>query len=262
MPEDGPRFENLTACHLLEWVHHQQDTEGLDLELRYFRDRDGREVDFVIERRGVPSLLVECKWSDAKRDRSLKYLKARFPKAEAWQISATGVRDYVTPQGSAWHRRWCCCRDSYGDPAGQQSLKHKAPIRIVFTHPARAAERPCAMAACCSAHAGTAPLPQRRAGGQRNASSNIGWFRVWFPVWRSCVCLPDRTPRMTGPFGSTLSAPAAQQRYIVYGRLPRRPGLEAAVNPQILLDTAFDLGFEHRVQSLGVCQIVTARKTL
>ena len=99
VPGDGLRFENLVACHLLKWVHHQQDTEGLDLDLRYFRDRNGREVDFVIERRGDPSLLVECKWSDAKPDRSLKYLKARFPKAEAWQISATGVKDYVTPEG-------------------------------------------------------------------------------------------------------------------------------------------------------------------
>ena len=98
-PEDGARFENLTACHLLKWVHHQQDTEGLDLELRYFRDKDGREVDFVVERRGAPSLLVECKWSDANPDRSLKYLKAKFPDADAWQISATGVKDYVTPEG-------------------------------------------------------------------------------------------------------------------------------------------------------------------
>ena len=99
VPEDGPRFENLTACHLLKWVHHQQDTEGLDIDLRYFRDRDGREVDFVIERRGIPSLLVECKWSDSNPDRGIRYLKARFPKAEAWQISATGVKDYVTPEG-------------------------------------------------------------------------------------------------------------------------------------------------------------------
>ena len=98
-PEDGPRFENLTACHLLKWVHHQQDTEGFDVGLRYFRDKDGREVDFVVERRGIPSLLVECKWSDANPDRSLKYLKAKFPDAEAWQISATGSKDYVTPEG-------------------------------------------------------------------------------------------------------------------------------------------------------------------
>ncbi len=46
-----------------------------------------------------PRLLVECKWSDAEVDRSLRYLSTRFPEAEAWQVSATGVKDYVTPEG-------------------------------------------------------------------------------------------------------------------------------------------------------------------
>jgi hypothetical protein len=50
-------------------------------------------------RRRQPLLLVECKWSDAEPDRSLRYLKARFPAAEAWQLSATGRNDYVTPEG-------------------------------------------------------------------------------------------------------------------------------------------------------------------
>ena len=99
VPSRGPRFENLVACHLLKWVHFRQDTEGLDYELRYFRDRDGREVDFVVTNRGAPVLLVECKWSDADLGRGLKYLKSRFPDAEAWQISAAGTKDYASPQG-------------------------------------------------------------------------------------------------------------------------------------------------------------------
>jgi len=32
-------------------------------------------------------------------DRSLRYLKQRFPEAEAWQVSAVGRRDYRTPEG-------------------------------------------------------------------------------------------------------------------------------------------------------------------
>ena len=43
--------------------------------------------------------MVECKWADTEVDRSLKYLKARFPKCEAWQVSAVGTKDYVTPDG-------------------------------------------------------------------------------------------------------------------------------------------------------------------
>lgn len=99
VPADAARFENLVACHLLKWVHFQQDTAGSDRELRYFRDKDGREVDFVVVDGRNPILLVECKWGDAEIDRNLKYLKAKFPKADAWQISATGSKDYVSAEG-------------------------------------------------------------------------------------------------------------------------------------------------------------------
>jgi len=50
----------------------------------------------IVEHR-APQLFVECKWGDVEVDRGLRYLKARFPKCEAWQISATGTKDYVTP---------------------------------------------------------------------------------------------------------------------------------------------------------------------
>lgn len=43
--------------------------------------------------------MVECKWADAEVDRGLRYLRARFPECEAWQVSATGRKDYVTPEG-------------------------------------------------------------------------------------------------------------------------------------------------------------------
>jgi predicted AAA+ superfamily ATPase len=99
VPEDPARFENLVASHLLKWVHHEQDTKGRDLELRYFRDTDGREVDFVIVERRTPLSFIECKWGDGDVDRGLRYLKARFPEAEAWQVSGIGRKDYVTPEG-------------------------------------------------------------------------------------------------------------------------------------------------------------------
>ena len=93
VPAEPARFENLVACHLLKWVHFQQDALGRDVELRYFRDTDGREVDFVVIEGRTPTLLVECKWSDGQPDRSLRYLKGKFPRAEPWQISATGTKD-------------------------------------------------------------------------------------------------------------------------------------------------------------------------
>ena len=99
VPDSGARFENLVASHLLKWVHFEQDAKGRDLELRYFRDRDGREVDFVVTEKGAPLLFVEAKSADADISSSLRSLKALFPKAEAWQISAAGTKDYVSPVG-------------------------------------------------------------------------------------------------------------------------------------------------------------------
>ncbi|HWM93853.1 MAG TPA: DUF4143 domain-containing protein [Thermoanaerobaculia bacterium] len=99
VPGEPARFENLVASHLLKWVQFQQDTQGRDLELRYFRDVDRREVDFVITEQRKPLVLVECKQSDTEIDGALRYLKTRFPECEAWQISATGKKDFVSPEG-------------------------------------------------------------------------------------------------------------------------------------------------------------------
>jgi len=97
---DAPRrFENLVALHLLKWVHLQQDAEGRDIDLRYFRDVTGREVDFVVIEKARPILAVECKWGDDEIGRGLLYLKERFPDCRAYQVSAAGVKDYETPAG-------------------------------------------------------------------------------------------------------------------------------------------------------------------
>lgn len=98
-PSPGVSFENLVAVHLLKWVHFQQDVEGLDLELRYFRDVDGREVDFVVTNRRAPILIVECKLDDVAVDASLRYLNAKFAQCPAWQIHAQGTKDYQTAEG-------------------------------------------------------------------------------------------------------------------------------------------------------------------
>ncbi len=99
VPEPALRFENMVASHLLKWVQFEVDVSGRDLELRYFRDVDGREVDFVLIEDRQPRVLVECKWSDADISKGLKYLKARFKDCRAFQISATGKKDYVSADG-------------------------------------------------------------------------------------------------------------------------------------------------------------------
>ncbi len=93
------RYENLIALHLLKYCAFRQDVEGLDTELRYFRDVDGREVDFVVVTDGHPEMFVECKLSDMEVSKGLKYLNARFPKVPAYQVSLQGQKDFETPEG-------------------------------------------------------------------------------------------------------------------------------------------------------------------
>jgi len=85
------------AVHLLNWVHYRQDVEGLDLDLRYFRDLDGREVAFVVTDRRKPVLIVECKLSATAIDPNVRYVKTKFPDCPTWQIHAEGTDDYQTP---------------------------------------------------------------------------------------------------------------------------------------------------------------------
>jgi predicted AAA+ superfamily ATPase len=97
--DQAARFENLVACALLKWVHFQQDTQGEDFDVKYFRDVDRREVDFVVVKGKTPIQFLECKWSDGDVSPALRYMKQRFPSCEAWQISAKGVKDFKTQEG-------------------------------------------------------------------------------------------------------------------------------------------------------------------
>jgi hypothetical protein len=99
VPDEGPRFENMLASHLLKWIHFQFDSEGRELELRYFRDVDGREVDFVVTERRKPILMVEAKLAGGPLSPSLRYLEQRFPRCEAYQVHLRGRDESVTAEG-------------------------------------------------------------------------------------------------------------------------------------------------------------------
>jgi hypothetical protein len=61
VPEPGPRFENLMAGHLLKAVQTWTDSGLGTFDLHFVRDRDGREVDFLLTWDRRPWMLVEAK---------------------------------------------------------------------------------------------------------------------------------------------------------------------------------------------------------
>ena len=95
----GLRFENLVACHLLKWCFYRQDTQGHDTELRYFRDVDKREVDFVVVENRHPIHFIECKTAEKEVSPALRYLKVRFPSVTSTQVVLEADLDLVTKDG-------------------------------------------------------------------------------------------------------------------------------------------------------------------
>ena len=94
--DPSARFENLVASHLLKWTQSQVDTQGRAVELRYYPDVDGREVDCVLTDHGKAIGFVECKWGHAGVSPSLCYLRQRFPSVPAWQVRAVRKKDFET----------------------------------------------------------------------------------------------------------------------------------------------------------------------
>ena len=94
----GARFENLIASHLLKWIHFQQDYYGKNVELRYFRDRDKREVDFVIIEDQKPIQAIECKIKPKEVSPSLKYFKKKFPQTECIQVHLETKEKYISKE--------------------------------------------------------------------------------------------------------------------------------------------------------------------
>ena len=85
----------MVASHFLKWCHFKEDSEGEDLELRYFRDVDLREVDFAVVKNKKPYMFIECKTKDRPVSTGLLYLTERFKEAKAYQISLAGKENYT-----------------------------------------------------------------------------------------------------------------------------------------------------------------------
>ena len=92
--DEGARFENLVATSLLKRLHYLEDSQGYKYELRYIRDKEGREVDFAIVKEGELEELIEVKYSDDSIARSLSYYADRLNPRKATQIVAEIKRPY------------------------------------------------------------------------------------------------------------------------------------------------------------------------
>lgn len=74
--DSGARFENMMASHLLKSVHYWTDSGLGSFELYYVRDKQKREVDFLVTKDKKPFLLVEAKTTEEKLSPALVHYSA------------------------------------------------------------------------------------------------------------------------------------------------------------------------------------------
>ncbi|HOD32433.1 MAG TPA: ATP-binding protein, partial [Holophaga sp.] len=86
LPDEGARAETLVACHLLKAVEAWTDLGFGEFDLRYLRDKQKREVDFLVVKDQKPWFLVEVKTSDTRLSPSLAHFQSQTAAPHAFQV--------------------------------------------------------------------------------------------------------------------------------------------------------------------------------
>ena len=89
----GDKAETFVACHLLKAVDGWNDMGLGRFELGYLRDKEKREVDFLVVRDGKPWFLAEVKYHEASMSPALKYYQDQLNAPFAFQLVIDA--DYV-----------------------------------------------------------------------------------------------------------------------------------------------------------------------
>lgn len=89
----GPLWEHLVLEHL--------QAHFPNLPVRYWRDKSGREVDFVLAHRRDEVDAIECKWDPAALDSSaLKLFRSYYPKGRNYLVTPSGDPAYTRRYGT------------------------------------------------------------------------------------------------------------------------------------------------------------------
>lgn len=99
VPDEGARFENLVALHLLKACHLWTDSGEGAFELHYLRNKEGMEIDFLITRDGKPWLPVEAKLGETDPSPNWRRFLPSLPCGLAVQVSAKNLGWRVVQTG-------------------------------------------------------------------------------------------------------------------------------------------------------------------
>jgi uncharacterized protein len=91
--DQGRRAETFVGCHLLKAVDGWNDLGLGKFQLAYLRDKEKREVDFVVIRDGKPWFLVEVKQAETSLSQALRAFQEQVKAPFAFQVIVE--MDYV-----------------------------------------------------------------------------------------------------------------------------------------------------------------------
>lgn len=91
---EGARFENMVASHLLKLADYLKNTQGFKTQLFYLRDSEGREVDFLLTIDNKPWFAVEAKINEEKSSSWLEYFDQRLKIPFLYQVIKQPGVDY------------------------------------------------------------------------------------------------------------------------------------------------------------------------
>lgn len=97
--DESAKLENLVALSLKKEIEFLQDTEGLDLDLRYIRTKDKKEIDFLVLKNAKPFKLIEVKLSETNVSPSFFSLEKYFNDIEKIQLVKNFDSTKITQSG-------------------------------------------------------------------------------------------------------------------------------------------------------------------
>ena len=97
--DKGAKLENLVAASLLKELDFLEDTLGYNASLHYLRNKDGREIDFLVLIDNKPSHAIEVKWADDQPSPHFKHFSRFFKCVKKVQLVKELKKEKTYPDG-------------------------------------------------------------------------------------------------------------------------------------------------------------------
>lgn len=88
---EGAKFENFIASHLLKSCHYWEDTGEGEFNLHYLRDKEKNEVDFLVVKNKKPWFTVESKLHDQSLGKSYLKFQGQLGCPHIHVVSTSGI---------------------------------------------------------------------------------------------------------------------------------------------------------------------------